>query len=80
MFSTHIGTIRHLKCPKCKKRSWTKKVMAKELKSSIQSVFHNFATIEELNKAVYEKIYNTYKVKISLILWQVVTLIICLLY
>lgn len=35
--------------------------IAKELKSSIQPVFHNFATMEELNKAVYEKIYNTYK-------------------
>lgn len=35
--------------------------IAKELKSSIQPVFHNFATMEELNKSVYEKIYNTYK-------------------
>ncbi len=25
MFGAHIGTRRHLKCPKCKKRSWTKK-------------------------------------------------------
>ncbi len=29
MFGAHMGTIRHLKCPKCKKRSWTKKVMSK---------------------------------------------------
>jgi len=29
VFSTHIGTTRHLRCPKCKKRSWTKKVMSK---------------------------------------------------
>lgn len=35
--------------------------IAKELKCSIQPVFHNFETMEELNKAVYEKIYNTYK-------------------
>lgn len=35
--------------------------IAKELNCSIQPVFHNFETMEELNKAVYEKIYNTYK-------------------
>ncbi len=29
MFGAHIGTTRYLKCPKCKKRSWTKKVMSK---------------------------------------------------
>ncbi len=29
MFSTHIATTRHLKCPKCKKRSWARKVMSK---------------------------------------------------
>ena len=27
MFATHLATIRHLKCPKCHKRSWAKKVM-----------------------------------------------------
>ena len=26
----HIGTTRYLKCPKCNKRSWSKKVMTKE--------------------------------------------------
>ena len=29
MFSIHMGTTRHLRCPECKKRSWAKKVMAK---------------------------------------------------
>ena len=29
MFATHLATIRHLKCPKCHKRSWAKKVMSK---------------------------------------------------
>lgn len=29
MFSTHLATTRHLKCPKCHKRSWAKKVMSK---------------------------------------------------
>ena len=28
-FAPHIGTTRYLKCPKCKKRGWTKKVMSK---------------------------------------------------
>ena len=29
MFSLHIGTTRYLKCPKCNKRTWAKKVMKK---------------------------------------------------
>ena len=29
MFSTHLDTTRYLKCPKCGKRSWAKKVMNK---------------------------------------------------
>lgn len=29
MFAMHIVTTRHLKCPKCHKRSWAKKVMSK---------------------------------------------------
>lgn len=29
MFVTHLATTRHLKCPKCHKRSWAKKVMSK---------------------------------------------------
>lgn len=29
MFATHLATTRHLKCPKCHKRSWAKKVMSK---------------------------------------------------
>lgn len=29
MFATHLATTRHLKCPKCHKRSWAKKVMTK---------------------------------------------------
>ena len=29
MFSMHMATTRYLKCPKCNKRSWTKKVMNK---------------------------------------------------
>ena len=29
MLSPHINTIRYLKCPKCGKRSWSKKVMSK---------------------------------------------------
>ena len=28
-FAPHIGTTRYLKCPKCKKRGWAKKVMSK---------------------------------------------------
>ena len=30
MISPHINTTRYLKCPKCGKRSWAKKVMSKE--------------------------------------------------
>lgn len=30
LFATHIGRTRHLKCPKCQKRSWQKKVITKE--------------------------------------------------
>ena len=30
MFTTHVHTTRYLKCPKCNKRSWSKKVMTKE--------------------------------------------------
>lgn len=29
MFATHLATTRHLKCPKCHKRSWAKKIMSK---------------------------------------------------
>lgn len=29
MFATHLATTRHLKCPKCHKKSWAKKVMSK---------------------------------------------------
>lgn len=29
MFATHLATTRHLKCPKCHKKSWVKKVMSK---------------------------------------------------
>lgn len=29
MFAMHISTTRYLKCPKCHKRSWAKKVMSK---------------------------------------------------
>ena len=29
LFAMHISTTRYLKCPKCHKRSWTKKVMTK---------------------------------------------------
>lgn len=35
--------------------------IAKELGCSIQPIFHNFATMEDLNKEVYKKIYNKYK-------------------
>ena len=28
-WAAHMGTIRHLKCPKCNKRTWAKKVMTK---------------------------------------------------
>lgn len=28
-FSTHIGTTRHLKCPKCDNKTWAKKVLNK---------------------------------------------------
>lgn len=34
--------------------------IASELNSSVQPIFHNFSNMEELKKAVYEKIYNTY--------------------
>ncbi len=29
MLVTHLGSIRHLKCPQCHKRTWAKKVMSK---------------------------------------------------
>lgn len=29
-FAMHLGTTRYMKCPKCSKRSWQKKVMSKE--------------------------------------------------
>ena len=29
MLATHLATTRHLKCPKCSKRTWAKKVMSK---------------------------------------------------
>ena len=29
LMSMHIGTTRHLKCPKCNKRTWCKKVLKK---------------------------------------------------
>ena len=29
LWAMHIGTTRHLKCPKCHKRSWAKKVKSK---------------------------------------------------
>ena len=29
MFAPHISTVRYLKCPKCHKRSWAKKVLSK---------------------------------------------------
>ncbi len=29
LFSMHYGRTRYMKCPKCKKRSWTKKVLTK---------------------------------------------------
>ncbi len=35
--------------------------IAKELGSSVQPIFHNFSSMEELNKEVYSKIYNKYK-------------------
>lgn len=35
--------------------------IAKELNCSIQPIFYNFATMEELNKVVTEKIYNKFK-------------------
>lgn len=35
--------------------------IAAELKCSVQPIFHNFSTMEELKCAVYEKIHNTYK-------------------
>ena len=35
--------------------------IAKELGCSVQPIFHNFTSMEDLNKAVYEKIYNKYK-------------------
>ena len=35
--------------------------IAKELGCSIQPIFHNFSTMNELNKEIYNKIYNTYR-------------------
>lgn len=29
LISAHFGTTRHLKCPKCNRKSWSKKVMTK---------------------------------------------------
>ena len=30
LFAPHMSTTRHLKCPKCNKKTWSKKVMTKE--------------------------------------------------
>jgi len=35
--------------------------VARELSSSVQPIFHNFASMEDLKAAVLEKIYQTYK-------------------
>lgn len=35
--------------------------IAKELGCSVQPIFHNFSTMEELTKEVYQKIYSKYK-------------------
>lgn len=35
--------------------------IAKELGGSVQPIYHNFATMEELNKEVYDKIYTKYQ-------------------
>ena len=32
LFAMHMSTTRYLKCPKCGKRSWSKKVMSKDIK------------------------------------------------
>lgn len=35
--------------------------IAKELGGSVQPIYHNFATMEELNKEVFDKIYKKYQ-------------------
>lgn len=35
--------------------------VAKELNCSVQPIFHNFETMEELSRAVYDKIYTKYR-------------------
>lgn len=35
--------------------------VAKELSASVQPIFHNFESMDDLKKAVFEKIYETYK-------------------
>lgn len=35
--------------------------IAKELSASVQPIFHNFTSMEELKSAVYQKIYETYQ-------------------
>lgn len=35
--------------------------IAKEMGGSVQLIYHNFATMEELNKAVFDKIYLKYQ-------------------
>lgn len=35
--------------------------IAKELNCSVQPIFHNFKTMDEVKQIVYEKIYDTYK-------------------
>lgn len=35
--------------------------IAKEIGGSVQPIYHNFATMEELNKAVFDKIYLKYQ-------------------
>ncbi len=35
--------------------------IAKELRCSVQPIFHNFESMDELKKEVYEKIYSKYK-------------------
>lgn len=35
--------------------------IAKELHASVQPIFHNFTSMEELKSSVYEKIYETYQ-------------------
>jgi len=43
------------------KESLNARRLAKSLGCSVQPIFHNFTSMEDLNKEIYNHIYNKYK-------------------